>query len=98
MSALLRTAAVLAISTVLASAQNGRTADLILRHGAVYTMDAARSWVQSVAVSNGLIIYAGPDAGAAGLAGPSTKIIDLDGRRLGSARLSRGHPAQRATG
>ncbi len=82
MSALLRTAAVLAISTVLASAQNGRTADLILRHGAVYTMDAARSWVQSVAVSNGRIIYAGPDAGAAGLAGPSTKIIDLGGRKV----------------
>jgi len=79
MSALLRTAAVLAISTVLASGQNGRTADLVLRHGAVYTMDAARSWVQSVAVSNGRIIYAGPDAGAAGLAGPSTKIIDLGG-------------------
>jgi len=82
MSALLRTAAVLAISTVLASAQNGRTADLILRHGAVYTMDAARSWVQSVAVSNGRIIYAGPDAGAAGLAGPSTKIINLGGRMV----------------
>jgi predicted amidohydrolase YtcJ len=82
MSALLRTAAALAISTVFASAQNGRTADLILRHGAVYTMDAARSWVQSVAVSNGRIIYAGPDAGAAGLVGPSTKIIDLGGRMV----------------
>jgi predicted amidohydrolase YtcJ len=82
MSALLRIAAVFVSLAALAVAQNGRTADLILRHGAVYTMDAARSWVESVAVANGRIIYAGPDAGVSSLSGPSTKILDLGGRMV----------------
>ena len=82
MSALLRIAAVFVSLTVLTSAQERPMAALILRHGSVYTMDAARSWVESVAVADGRIIYAGPDAGASGLAGPSTKIIDLGGRMV----------------
>jgi predicted amidohydrolase YtcJ len=82
MAARLRAAAILLICSSLASAQNGRIADLILRHGAVYTMNAARSWVESVAVADGRIIYAGPDAGVNSLAGPSTKILDLGGRMV----------------
>ena len=82
MSALLRIAAVFVSLTVLTSAQERPMAALILRHGSVYTMDAARSWVESVAVADGRIIYAGPDAGASGLVGPSTKIIDLGGRMV----------------
>ena len=82
MSALLRIAAVFVSLTVLTSAQERPMAALILRHGSVYTMDAARSWVESVAVADGRIIYAGPDAGTSGLAGPSTKIIDLGGRMV----------------
>jgi predicted amidohydrolase YtcJ len=79
---LLRAAVVLVIPAVFAWAQDGGTADLILRHGAIYTMDAPRRWVESVAVANGLIIFAGPDAGALRLAGPSTKIVDLGGKML----------------
>src|SRR5690348_3192400 len=78
----LRAAVVLVILAVFARAQDGRTADLILRHGAIYTMDAPRRWVESVAVANGRIIFAGPDAGAARLAGPSTKIVDLAGKMV----------------
>ncbi len=68
--------------TTVANAQDGQTADLILRNGAVYTMDAARSWASAVAVVDGRILYTGPDSGAAELAGPSTKIIDLHGRMV----------------
>ena len=78
----LRAAVVLVILAVFARAQDGRTADLILRHGAIYTMDAPRRWVESVAVANGRIIFAGPDAGAARLAGPSTKVVDLGGKMV----------------
>jgi predicted amidohydrolase YtcJ len=78
----LRAAVVLVILAVFARAQDGRTADLILRHGAIYTMDAPRRWVESVAVTNGRIIFAGPDAGAVRLAGPSTKIVDLGGKMV----------------
>ena len=78
----LRTASLFLSLGVFAYAQDVRTADLILRHGAVYTMDAARSWAQSVAIAQGRIIYAGTDAEAARLAGPSTRIIDLGGRMV----------------
>jgi len=78
----LRAAVVLVILAVFARAQDGRTADLILRHGAIYTMDAQRRWVESVAVANGRIIFAGPDAGAVRLAGPSTKVVDLGGKMV----------------
>src|SRR5690349_4027644 len=82
MLSFLRTAAALIIPAAIVCAQDSRSADLILRHGSVYTMDAARSWAESVAVANGRIIFAGPDAGAAKLAGPSTKIVELGGRMV----------------
>lgn len=82
MFTLLRTAVVLVIPMVFTCAQDGGTADLILHHGAIYTMDAPRRWVESVAVANGRIIFAGPDAGAARLAGPATKIVDLGGKMV----------------
>ena len=36
------------------------TADLVFVNGAVYTVDAARSWARSVAVKDGRIIAVGP--------------------------------------
>jgi predicted amidohydrolase YtcJ len=82
MLSFLRTAAALIIPAAIVCAQDSRTAELILRHGAIYTMDAARSWVESVAVANGRIVFAGPDAGVTRLAGPSTKIVELGGRMV----------------
>jgi predicted amidohydrolase YtcJ len=82
MLSFLRAAAALIIPAAIVCAQDSRTADLILRHGAIYTMDAARSWVASVAVANGRIVFAGPDAGVNRLAGPSTKIVELGGRMV----------------
>src|SRR5690348_2257781 len=77
----MRAVLVSSLLAVLAGAQD-HTADLILRNGAVYTMDAARSWATVVAIAGGRIIYTGLDAGAAKLAGPSTRIIDLNGRMV----------------
>lgn len=57
-------------------------ADLVLRGGAVYTVDAARSWAQAVAVSGGVIVEVGTDEQVAGLTGPRTNVIDLAGRML----------------
>jgi predicted amidohydrolase YtcJ len=54
-------------------------ADLVLRGGAVYTLDAARSWAEAVAVRAGSIVYVGDDAGAAGLVGPETAVVELGG-------------------
>jgi predicted amidohydrolase YtcJ len=59
-----------------------RQPDLVLRGGQVYTVDAARSWAQAVAVRDGTIVAAGTDADITALAGPRTDVIDLDGRML----------------
>ncbi len=57
-------------------------ADLVLRNGAVYTVDAARSWASAVAVRQGRIVYVGTDSLPAGLVGPETEVVDLAGRML----------------
>jgi len=55
-------------------------ADLVLRGAAVYTMDAARSWAQAVAVRGGKIVFVGSDAAARGWIGPDTEVLALDGK------------------
>src|SRR4051794_17214680 len=57
-------------------------ADLVLRRGAVYTMDAARSWAESVAIAGGRIVGVGTDREIAARIGPKTRVIALDGRML----------------
>jgi len=57
-------------------------ADLVFRNGAVFTVDAARSWASAVAVSGNRIVYVGTDAGVAPFVGAKTRVIDLDGRML----------------
>jgi predicted amidohydrolase YtcJ len=61
---------------------SGQEADLVLRGGAVYRVDAARSWAQAVAVKDGTITAVGTDAQIAELTGRRTDVIDLDGRML----------------
>ena len=57
-------------------------ADLVFTGGGVYTVDAARRRVQAVAVRGGRIVAVGSDADVRELAGPSTEVVDLDGRLL----------------
>src|SRR5215212_9663349 len=57
-------------------------ADLVFRNGAVYTVDAARSWASAVAVREGRIVYVGTDTGAGRWIGPNTEVVDLSGRML----------------
>jgi predicted amidohydrolase YtcJ len=57
-------------------------ADLVLRGGAVYTVDGARSWAEAVAVSKGRIVFVGADASASPWIGPSTKVLDLAGKMV----------------
>ncbi len=79
-------AAGLALITTGASPQSGRTAgapaDLVLRNGAIYTVDAARSWAEAVAVRDGRIVYVGRNAGLGVLVGPKTRVVDLRGRMV----------------
>ena len=57
-------------------------ADLVFVNGAVYTVDAARSWAQAVAVRDGRIVAVGTDAHARPLVGDATHVVDISGRML----------------
>lgn len=63
-------------------AQGKPAADLVLRNGKIYTLDATRSWAEAVGISNGRIVFVGSDAEAEAALGPSTQVVDLDGRML----------------
>lgn len=63
-----------------ARAQN--PAEVVLTGGAVYTMDARRSWAQAVAIRGGRIVYVGSDAGARPWVGPATRVVRLGGRMV----------------
>jgi predicted amidohydrolase YtcJ len=61
--------------------ENG-TADLLFVNGAVYTVDAARSWARAVAVRHGRIVAVGADDKVSELRGANTEVVDLGGRML----------------
>ena len=66
------------------SAQTGETmyADLVLQDGAIYTVDAKRTWQEAVAIRDGEIIYVGSNQGAKAFAGPDTRVVDLKGHMV----------------
>jgi predicted amidohydrolase YtcJ len=63
-----------------AAAGAGVHADLVLRRGQIYTMDAARSWAESMAVSGGRIVFVGADRDVASFISAQTRVVDLGGR------------------
>jgi predicted amidohydrolase YtcJ len=67
---------------VLFLAAPAHPADLVFTGAAVYTVDAARSWAQAVAVRDGRIAYVGNDSGVRSLVGPRTRVVRLEGRML----------------
>ncbi len=64
------------------SAETPTAADLVLRHAAVYSIDAARSWATAVAVRGGRIVYVGSDSLPPGLIGPQTEVVELRGKMV----------------
>jgi predicted amidohydrolase YtcJ len=56
------------------------SADLILRNGRIYTVDAMRSWASAVAISEGRFVAIGDDTVVEAFQGPATETIDLEGR------------------
>jgi predicted amidohydrolase YtcJ len=67
------------VALALPGAAAQQHADLVLRNGAVYTVDAARSWASVVAIAKGRIVYVGDDRGAARWIGARTRVVDLRG-------------------
>jgi predicted amidohydrolase YtcJ len=60
----------------------GTKADVILRGGAVYTVDPFQPWAQAVVVCGKEIAYVGDDHGAAEFKGPQTEVIELGGKMV----------------
>jgi predicted amidohydrolase YtcJ len=60
----------------------GGPADLILVNGKLWTVDRTKPEAQALAVWQGRILAVGNDAEIRALAGPTTKTIDLHGRRV----------------
>ena len=58
------------------------SADLVFVNGAVYTVDAARSWAQAVAVRDGRIVAVGTEADVRERVRPGTEVVDLAGGML----------------
>ncbi|MBM3810915.1 MAG: amidohydrolase family protein [Acidimicrobiia bacterium] len=65
---------------LMASAGAQAPATLVVRNGDIWTGDARKPAAQAVAARGANIVYVGDDAGAAPLIGPSTRVIDLEGR------------------
>src|SRR5262250_1053412 len=59
-----------------------RPADLVLTGGAVYAVDAARTWARAVAISGGRIAAVGTDAEMRAHVGPRTEVVNLRGRMV----------------
>ena len=61
------------------AAEDGK-ADVVLRHGKIYTADPARSIQQSIAFTGNRIVAVGDDDKVKPLIGPKTKVVDLGGK------------------
>ncbi|SVA52149.1 uncharacterized protein METZ01_LOCUS105003 [marine metagenome] len=57
-------------------------ADLVLRNGDIYTVDAVRSWADAVAIKGEYIVYVGHDSGAQAFIDADTKVVDLNGKMI----------------
>ncbi|HVE81633.1 MAG TPA: amidohydrolase family protein, partial [Myxococcales bacterium] len=73
---------ILTLALIAGTAAAGPRADVVLRGGQIYTVDAARTWATAVAIKDGRILYVGDDRGAGAHAGRGTRVVDLAGRMV----------------
>jgi predicted amidohydrolase YtcJ len=57
-------------------------ADLVLTGGEVYTVDAARSWAEAVAIRGDRIVFVGSDTDVVELIDENTQVIELAGQMV----------------
>src|ERR1700752_3007099 len=58
------------------------TADLILHHGQITTLDRKKPEVSAVAIEGGKIVATGDDSSVLALRNGKTKVVDLGNRRV----------------
>jgi predicted amidohydrolase YtcJ len=59
---------------------DGPRADLVLKNGVIYTVDAGRSRAEAVAIKDGVFIYVGTNNAVGRYIGEKTKVTDLGGK------------------
>jgi hypothetical protein len=57
-------------------------ADFVLEGAEVYTVDAARTWAEAVAIRGDEIVYVGSNDGATHYVGPRTRVVNLAGKMI----------------
>jgi predicted amidohydrolase YtcJ len=95
--AILATIALAGGSSAQAPAAMAATADLVLVGGTVYTVDAAMPWAEAIAVAGDRILAVGSDAEIRAMAGPNTRVIELNGAFV-SPGFNDGHVHVAGTG
>jgi len=77
---LLATIAALSLPVVaMAAPAPAPAADTVLTGGQIHLLDAGDQVVPALAIRDGVVVYAGGDAGAKAMVGPQTKVVDLAG-------------------
>src|SRR5436189_1794322 len=74
--------ALVAVGLVLAAPAWSQTADIVLVNGKIVTVDERSSIQQALAIGDGKILAVGSTADVRKLAGPETRVIDLQGRTV----------------
>jgi predicted amidohydrolase YtcJ len=62
-----------------ATAEPKQTADTIILHGRIYTVNSKQPWAEALAIKDGKILALGTDQQIQALAGSSTKTVDAKG-------------------
>ncbi len=65
-----------------AAAAQQRPADLVVTNARIHTADATRPLAEALAVRGGRVAFVGSERGARALAGPNTRVLDLDGHTV----------------
>ena len=80
---MIRVACLFVLALFLSGCQPARdAADRVFLNGAVYTVDANRTWAEAVAVTDGRISFVGSSEAAQAFIGDDTEVTDLDGHML----------------
>jgi hypothetical protein len=74
---------------------NKNKPNLVLKNGAIYTVDKQRTWAQAVAIADRKIAFVGTSAEVESYIDPDTVVIDLNGRMVLPGFIdAHSHPSQ----
>jgi len=73
---------ILTVMLTMLMSSNAQIADIIIKNAKIYTADASDTFVQALAIKDGLIIYRGTDIGVAVHIGVGTTVKDGGGRLI----------------